>query len=246
MQLDHIVHYVERTPQQMTEHALTQGFHAVMGGKHAQWGTANALHFLASSYIEWLSLEDETVARNAEHPLTQLLLHDRPAGPGFLTICLRPDDMEELNSQLNRQGIETTGVLHASRQTPDGQTLRWKMLFIKEDITNELPLPFFIEWGQSQEDKYADLANAGQIAANVFYQQVETLTLHTAHPEETAKRWGELFGGEVRGHELVLENTRLVFEASTHEKKRLHQIDIKGTGVENTIEMEGALYRLLP
>lgn len=246
MQLDHIVHYVERTPQEMTKHALTQGFHAGMGGKHAQWGTANALHFLSSAYIEWLSLEDEDVAQQADHPLTQLLLHDRPNGPGFLTICLRPDDIEELNSKLNGQGIETTGVLHASRQTPDGQTLQWKMLFIKEEPTDDLPLPFFIEWGQSQEQKYANLANAGQLAANVYYQQVEQVTLHASQPEETAKRWGELFDGQVNGTEIVLENTRLVFQASNQAKKRLHQIDIKGTGVENTIEMEGAVYRLLP
>lgn len=246
MQLDHIVHYVERTPQAMTEHALTHGFHAVIGGKHAQWGTANALHFLASSYIEWLSLEDEKVAREAQHPLTQLLLHDRQEGPGFLTICLRPDDMEELETKLASKDVETTGVLHASRQTPDGQTLRWKMLFIKEAITDALPLPFFIEWSQTQQEKYADLGAAGQLAANVVYQQLEKVTLHTDHPEETAKYWGKLFDVEVNGHEIVLENTILIFETLQSGKNRVHQIDIKGTGVENTIEMEGATYRLLP
>lgn len=246
MNLDHIVHFVAVTPEQMVLEARDNGFHAVVGGRHSQWGTANALHFSSSSYIEWLSLEYRDIAQQADHPLTKLLLHDEQFGPGFGTICLRTEAIEKLNKQLNHQGVETTGVLNASRKTPDGQELKWKMLFVKEPISEQVPFPFFIEWQQTQQEKYKDLKKQGQLLNNVEQQTVQTLWIESENPEHTAMKWEQLLGIPRQHTALHLDNTIIQFTATTSKKQRLYQIDIKGTGVENTIEMEGARYKFLP
>lgn len=246
MKLDHIVHAIQVTPEDMTKLANSHGFHAVKGGQHEKWGTANALHFLSSSYIEWLAVEDEEIASQADHPLTELLVHDLETGPGFLTVCLRTDDIESLNTRLTSKGFETTGVLDASRKTPEGQLLKWKMLFIKEEVSNNLPMPFFIEWEQSQEEKYANLSREGQLSANVQFLELSVVQFGVNEPEKTITTWADLLDASVEGHAIQLENTRLEFVSNTSSDERLQQIDIKGTGVDNTIEIEGALYRFLP
>lgn len=246
MHLDHIVHFVTASPETMKIKADTAGFKSVLGGKHAQWGTANTLSFLASSYIEWLSLMDVSVAEGADHPLTQLLLHDRPNGPGFGTICLRPKSIEDVWKKFQQKGIATTEVLDASRETPAGDVLRWKMLFVLEEPTDHLPLPFFIEWEQTQEEKYTDLEAADQLPVHVEQLQVKQLILSTNDPNATAKKWAELFDAKVEDNEVVLENTRLQFVNSAGGPGRLQRVDIAGTGTHNTIEIEGGTYTFLP
>lgn len=246
MHLDHIVHFVTAPPETMKTEADSAGFKSVLGGKHAQWGTANTLSFLASSYIEWLSLVELSVAEKADHPLTQLLLHDRPSGPGFGTICLRPESIEHVWKKFREKGIATTEVLDASRETPAGDVLRWKMLFVLEEPTDQLPLPFFIEWEQTQVEKYKDLNAEGQLPEHVEKLQVKQLVLATEDPKATARKWSELFDVKAEGNEVILNNTRLHFVSSEGGPCRLQRVDIAGTGTHNTIEIEGGTYTFLP
>ena len=245
MQLDHIVHFVSGTPEELVETSNYAGIYGVLGGVHTQWGTANTLAFLASSYIEWLSLVDHSVAKEADHPLTKLFLYDRESGPGLGTICLRPDSIEEVHRRFADMGVATTDVLDASRTTPDGTVLRWKMLFVKEEPSNELPLPFFIEWEQSQQDKYADLEALKQLPPNVEELKVKRLVMGTTHPIETAKKWAHLLGVQSDENKLHLENTTIEF-IETKGPHRLVRVDITGTGKDNTIKIEGGQYTLLP
>ncbi|WP_342526425.1 VOC family protein [Chryseomicrobium sp. FSL W7-1435] len=246
MNLDHIVHFVSESPKEVVEKTNYAGISSVLGGEHVQWGTANTLAFLASSYIEWLSLVNLSVAKDADHPLTKLLLFDLKNGPGFGTICLRPDSIERVYNRFQTQGIQTTEILDASRKTPNGDVLRWKMLFVKENPSEDLPLPFFIEWEQSQQEKYADLEQQKQLPPRVEELRVQELVIATKTPFQTAEKWANLLEVAQQGTQIILSNTRITFVESEQDLCRLQRVDIVGTGKENTVEIEGGIYTLLP
>ena len=71
----------------------------------------NALTYTKNSYIEYLSVEHMDIAKQANHPLTNLLLHDLENGEGWGTICFRTADIVELNNRLKEEGWTTSGSI---------------------------------------------------------------------------------------------------------------------------------------
>lgn len=220
MYLDHIVHFIEETPQQAAEHWKRKGFHSAVGGQHEQWGTHNALLYLKDCYIEWLAVEKPEVALKADHPLTELLLHDQK---GFGTICLRTDDISKMDERLKNEGFETSGILDAQRKTENGDSIQWKMLFIIEKVSDELPYPFFIEWQESDEKRYAGLRkrNAIQPANEKF--ELESLVFGVHNPEQSRLKWARLLGTS-----LDLPNCRIEFKETGEQRERLEELVFRG------------------
>ncbi|WP_277584778.1 VOC family protein [Psychrobacillus antarcticus] len=248
MYLDHIVHSVTKKPQEVAEDWTEKGIHAVVGGQHTKWGTYNALLYTKTSYIEWLAAEYEDVAKNANHPLINLILHDlKKSGAGFNTICIRTTTIDGLCIQLEEQGIKTSGVLHAERKTTSGLVRKWKMLFVKEEISDALPLPFFIEWEESDEDKYRLLQEDGTIEKSNLELSITACEFQVRNPREVMNKWKSYF--QLIEHDeqtLLLENTRLIFKQSTNNaKERLASIDIVGSNRQEEIIYEQAIYRFL-
>lgn len=231
MYLDHIVHQVTKTPTEVAADWKANGFHAVVGGQHLHWGTYNALLYTKTSYIEWLALEDEDKANTANHPLVNLLLHDLKAGPGFGTICIRTTTIDQLWKSLEENGVATSGVLHAERKTASGLVRKWKMLFIKEKIGQNLPTPFFIEWEESDEERYRLLQKEGTIESSNLDLSITSCEFHVRNPREVMDKWKKYFGFiEQDEHTLLLANTALVFRKLENEtKERLARIYIKGS-----------------
>lgn len=248
MYLDHIVHSVTKEPLEVAKNWMENEVHTVVGGQHTQWGTYNALLYTKTSYIEWLSIEREEVANNADHPLINLMLHDlKTSGAGFNTICIRTTNIAHLNNQLMDQGIKTSGVLHAERKTTSGLIRKWKMLFIHEEIGNALPFPFFIEWEESDEARYHSLQEDGTINASNLKLSITTCEFHVRDPREVMNKWKNYF--QLMEHDeqtLLLENIRLIFKQSGIEtKERLASIDIDGSNLHKEITYEQAIYRFL-
>ena len=245
MYLDHIVHHVTKKPLEVAKDWRENGHHAVVGGQHTQWGTYNALLYTKNSYIEWLAIEHADVANNSKHPLVKLLLHDLKSGPGFGTICIRTTTIDELCHQLEEKGIETTGVLHAERKTTSGLVRKWKMLFVKEDISDKLPTPFFIEWEENDEERYRLLAKDGTINASNLVPSIIACEFHVRNPREVMKKWRHYFDIEEQDEQtLSLLNTKLIFkQLENGMKERLTTIYISGSDKEDTIVYEQARYR---
>jgi len=216
MFLDHIVHFINKEPQAAVDYWKQQGMHAAIGGRHLNWGTHNALLYTRDSYIEWLAVEKPEVAEAANHPLTELLLHDKT---GFGTLCLRTESIADLNSRLNREGFETSGVLDAERRTDTGELIQWKMLFIKEAVTDQLPPPFFIQWQDGDEQRYAGLRNRGAIVPANEELSIERLVFGVKDPEAVENVWRNILGGS-----LELPNCRLEFKRTNREKERLEEV----------------------
>ena len=234
MLLDHVVHFIDEQPQKAVEYWRQHGFYAAIGGQHVNWGTHNALFYTKDCYIEWLAVEKPDVAEAADHPLTELLLHDQK---GFGTICLRTKSIAELDSRLNRAGFETSGVLDAERRTGTGELIRWRMLFIKEEAADQLPSPFFIEWQESDEQRYEALRKRGAIEPVNEELAIERLVFGVKDPEAAENKWRKIFGGS-----LELPNCRLEFKRTEQQKERLEKVYFAQG--KKRLTFEGGVYYL--
>jgi len=205
MKLDHIVHFTHTSPEASSQFWNEKGFHAVAGGSHKNWGTQNALMYGPDYYIEWLTIEDESVAERSGHPLVEHLRHDQR---GFGTVCLRSDNLDLLAKQIEERGFRTIGPMDAERLTETGETIRWRLLFIDQPVSSSLPLPFFIEWEEPDEARFAGLKQKGAITELNEGLRLEALVFSVENPLQSEAEWSSLLGGSV-----ALENCRLVFEA---------------------------------
>ncbi|WP_342567185.1 VOC family protein [Psychrobacillus sp. FSL K6-4046] len=244
MFLDHIVHFVNKKPIEVAGDWQQQGINAVVGGQHLNWGTYNALLYTVNSYVEWLAMEEEQVARRVVHPLVELMLHDLNEGPGFGTICIRANDLEVLRKDLENKGIETTGVLYAERKTAAGSLRKWKMLFIKEEVSDSLPAPFFIEWEETDDERYELLQKEGTVNNSNLQLNIESCEFHVENPREVIEKWTSYLNVTYDHQTLFLPNTKLIFkQLKQGTKERLVSVQIKGLPNQEAIVYEQGVYR---
>ena len=223
IELDHVVYFSEKPPEvHVQEHKGTS-----IGGKHKNWGTVNALTYTKNSYIEYLSVGHMDIAKQAKHPLTNLLLHDLEDSEGWGTICFRTDSILELNERLNGEGWVTSGVLDAERETSSGFIRKWRMLFIKQDVSEELPLPFFIEWEESFEERMKSLREEGTITSVNDNLSISLCEFAVTNPEKRVNEWSHLLNLPCTENSLKLSNTELIFIKSSNMRERLVNVQIK-------------------
>ncbi|EGA88303.1 hypothetical protein GPDM_16001 [Planococcus donghaensis MPA1U2] len=234
MELDHIVHFVQKNTNETVSDWRGQGLPASIGGQHINWGTQNVLLYLKDCYIEWLSVEKQEVAMATEHPLTQLLMHDQV---GFGTICLRTKNIVELDHDLQQRGIETTGVLNAERRTEDGELIKWKMLFVKESVSAKLPTPFFIEWLETDEQRYNKLRDKGVVQKMNEVLTIDRCIFGVWNPMETESHWRKILGGS-----LKMDNCRIEFRKTNETQERLEEVYF--TNGTHKLEFEQGFYWL--
>lgn len=243
MYLDHIVHFVNKKPIEIAEDWQGRGLHAVVGGRHLKWGTYNALLYTKDSYVEWLSMEDELIASHAENPLVDLMLHDLRVNPGFGTICIRTTNLESLRKDLEDKGIETSGILYAERKTTSGFVRKWKMLFIQEKVSDHLPAPFFIEWEETDDERYELLQKDGTIDTSNLQLSIKNVEFYVANPREVIKKWSKYLSVEALDQTISLLNTNLVFkQLEQGTKERLVSVQIEGLPKQEAIVYEQGVY----
>lgn len=222
MKFDHVIHFIEETPEEAVRFWTQQNLPAVVGGRHENWGTRNALLYGKDSYIEWLALENRAIAESADHPLTQLLLHN---GPGFGTVCFRTSSITELDRRLTDAGFQTSGILDGRRRTADGKLIEWKMLFIAEEPSSRLPNPFFIQWNESDDERYEGLLAAGSLKPYGKELVLDRCIFGVEDVEEATERWKELLGGS-----LHLPNCLIEFRKLEGKRERLEEVHYKNGG----------------
>lgn len=232
MKFDHVIHFIEETPEKAVQFWKQESHHAIVGGRHEKWGTRNALLYGKDSYIEWLALENREIAEGADHPLTQLLLHN---GQGFGTVCFRTESIGELDMRLKSSGFQTSGVLEGSRRTGEGKLLQWKMLFIDEEPSARLPNPFFIQWGESDTLRYEGLRETGAVTPAAEQLSLERCVFGVEDVEEATGRWKEILGGS-----LQLSNCMIEFRKLEGLKERLEEVHYKDA--RQRIEYENGIY----
>ncbi|WP_349409169.1 VOC family protein [Pseudalkalibacillus sp. SCS-8] len=189
-EFDHLVH-LTKNPEEAKNTFIENGFNAVKGGRHPNWGTHNCLSFYRRlRYIEWIGLEDLDKAEESNNPLIQQIVHD--AGEeGLSQVALRVDDLTSFSDRLNEKGLRTIGPLKGERKKEDGSLLQWAMLFIDETEEGPVRYPFFIQWGNSDHEREKEMASL--MEHSVGKPSLSYIGYNVRNPEVAFQRFAALF-----------------------------------------------------
>lgn len=125
------------------------GVRPAFGGVHPGRGTRNALTSLGD--LHYL----EVIAPDPLQPGAPDMFGLKPLStPRLITWAVHLSNIAEQARRLTDAAIAFDGPLDGSRNRPDGRTLQWKSLRLKDDRHGLLP--FFIEWGASSVHPSAD------------------------------------------------------------------------------------------
>ena len=115
------------------------GLVSVEGGRHPDWGTANRIVPLGTSYLELIAVVDQQAASDSSVGQWVASGASRPGRP--LGWAVRTGKLDETARRL---GLTVSA---GSRVAPTGEVLRWRSAGIQQAAV-EPSLPFFIEWGR--------------------------------------------------------------------------------------------------
>ncbi len=173
--LDHLVLAVPDLEAAVDDLARRTGAVAVAGGSHPGRGTRNALVGLTwrgdhRCYLELLAADPEQPDVRPE----DTMLGFGRLGPGFAprlhTWAVRPDDLDATLRAARGAGIEVGEPVAASRTTPSGTGLAWR-LAVPDPLGFDGLQPFLIDWEGASHPSDADLP------------VLELLGLELAHPD---------------------------------------------------------------
>ena len=141
--VDHLLYAVSdlETGRDEIEHLL--GVRPVLGGRHPQYGTHNALLSLGpETYLEVIA-PDPGLAVPERGALFEM---DGSATSRLATWVLRSESIDEAVSRGSTAGVGLGPVESGGRENPDGTLLTWKL-----SDPYAMPLggavPFLISWG---------------------------------------------------------------------------------------------------
>lgn len=260
--LDHIVHYTKDPKRSVTEMGEL-GFHAAEGGEHPNWGTYNSLCHFGLSYIEFLGIQDQEQAQNVtDNPLVQRIVEDAGFGEGLSQIALRSDNIEQTAQRLQKKNLQLKGPIPGKRTRKDGTVIEWQLLFPHKDQYGGPPLPFFIQWNDSDEKRRADLTQQQAIGGHDV--SLSYIGFSVRNLEERVVEWchwfdlepGECFEDGDLGatcQYLKLNGARLLFCEPCSAGPAMQTLKTRGespfliaisnTNITKDIQQMGTIYR---
>ena len=221
---DHLVWFFEK-PEEAILPLKYKGIRAVNGGRHETWGTYNSLTYFGLSYIEFLGIENLLIAEKQEDNrlithIVQRLSKENQEGPA--RIAIRTDRIGELAVKLKEEGFTVYGPLPGERVRTDGQVIKWSLLF-PESAENDLPLPFFIQWEKSDEERLSEFEQQGLLGSHVEGSpKFDSVGFVVHNLDQTIATWRKLFDLKqseefidstinARCRKLELSGTKLLF-----------------------------------
>ncbi|WP_414049055.1 VOC family protein [Macrococcus animalis] len=157
IKFDHIIHYIKGI-----EDFYFPGnkLNINPGGKHLSLGTLNSLSRIDLSYIEFIDVFDKSLIEKAMESEKERLSFASSIGrthyeEGFKRLCFRTDDIDALHHHYESMGLNTIGPLKMERVTPTGELIQWQLLYIDDE--RDFELPFFIQWGDTDDVRYEQL-----------------------------------------------------------------------------------------
>jgi hypothetical protein len=164
LRLDHVVHTVRDPIQAGKSFEQSFGWKMVEGGRHEHMGTYNTLHYFDLTYIEWVSVFSEEIASRSE--FGRWISHDLAIREGLSQFALRTSQMDDIVSHWQAKGLPFVGPVEGSRRRPDGSLLTWRLLFPAREDGHAYPLPFVIEWHESDEVRRDGLIARGALPSS--------------------------------------------------------------------------------
>lgn len=143
--VDHLVLGVSDLQTGIEWFEKTTGVRAMVGGKHPNRGTQNALvSFGNQQYLELLAPDPD----QAGHPRAADLL--KLATPRLVLWASATSEIEVLSQQSKAASLLTMGPVDGARKRPDGKLLKWRSLSVAREADKDLVyfnvVPFFIQW----------------------------------------------------------------------------------------------------
>ncbi|MCI0183021.1 hypothetical protein MM817_01291 [Acidibacillus sp. S0AB] len=212
LNFDHVIHVVQDPASTRHLFECELGIHTIAGGMHPAWGTFNMLAYFGLPYIEWLGVHDVKTALNTEfgrNALNKLLI-----GEGAIQFAMRTRHMDELVKLWMQRQLPFVGPIEASRERPDGTTIRWRMLFpeqLSESVSarNQALLPFVIEWDKDDESRLIELREGGALLSQDVLR-LDAVHLATLDATDWIHRFNIYFGNK-----LFEEDKELCFAQTT-------------------------------
>jgi hypothetical protein len=144
--LDHFVYATPDLDATVADLEALLGIRAAPGGRHTGRGTRNALFRLSEfSYFEIIGPDPG----QADVPRPLWFGIDSLTSPRLVTWAIQLGDVERVMGDAARSGVMLGAITHGSRETTEGETLRWRLtnpdVMIDDGLT-----PFLIDWGTSR------------------------------------------------------------------------------------------------
>jgi Glyoxalase-like domain len=139
VELDHVLIAVTDLAAAARRIEARYGLASVEGGRHPNWGTANRIVPLGTSYLELIAVVDQQAA--ADSTIGRWVASGASRSGRPLGWAVRTGKLDETARRL---GLTVSA---GSRVAPTGEVLRWRSAGIQQAAVEPL-LPFFIEWGR--------------------------------------------------------------------------------------------------
>jgi hypothetical protein len=137
------------------------------GGRHSEFGTHNALLSLGSAtYLEIISPDPNTVISRQK----RLFSEHFSQKPKLTTWVYRTQEITIKADKAKQAGIDVGNVSSGSRETTNGQQVRWKLTNPYKMLCDGA-VPFLINWGETLHPAQSAPA-AGEL-----------LDFHIEHPD---------------------------------------------------------------
>ncbi|MEV6560847.1 VOC family protein [Nocardia sp. NPDC051756] len=141
--LDHLVLATPDLPESVATVTRLLGVAPVPGGRHVGRGTRNFLLGLGDgAYLELIGPDDDQPAPAFPRPFGI----DGLTESRLLTWAARVNDIGGAVAEARAAGYDPGDASEMSRDTPDGQVLRWR-LTLSRDGSHTGVIPFLIDWG---------------------------------------------------------------------------------------------------
>lgn len=169
--VDHLVLGVSDLQKGIEWFEKATGVRAMVGGKHPNRGTQNALvSFGNRQYLELLAPDPE----QKNHPRAADLL--KLTEPRLILWASATPEIDALSQQSKAARLLTMGPADGARQRPDGKLLKWRSLSVAREADKDLVyfnvVPFFIQWDKDSLHPSVDSP-----------QGCKLLSLEFEHPE---------------------------------------------------------------
>lgn len=136
---DHLIWSVRDLEEAIDDLERRLGVRAAIGGRHAKWGTHNALLSLGGHrYLEILASDPQAPIHRQPFGLGR---RDLPAITHWMVACRLPESAE----QARARGFEPGEVEQFGRERPDGTRLEWR-LATRLDLPGDGLVPTLIDW----------------------------------------------------------------------------------------------------
>ena len=155
--LDHIVIAGSNLEQDIKDFEQCLKTKPTLGGSHPTWGTRNALVGVLNSktYIELLCPDPGRENCLGNQMLT---MHGNGMALTPYHYAIRTRDLAGVTAKALALGMQPLKIQNMNRTTPNGKTVKCKVLFIRGHQLGGL-MPFFIDWGSSSSSHPSDTLN---------------------------------------------------------------------------------------